>query len=642
MSDDADQLRALVSAMLSGTYKEEFYLWDVASLCRAKPEFARQLLALIDRYHRLGQMSAAQHKKIKDRIEQTVALRAAPLSKSRASDVPTQANTTSPLPTGDAAAQQRAPPAPPAPAAPAAPTAPAASAASAAPVGTAASARSPPSAASAAAAAPLSAGSAADAATDIDTSTNAHPDTDTQTVNAPTAAAVAALAATRPVSPFGRATRPAGSATPPAQMTAAEVMAAAQAMEAMEAALAASPSAAQRAPASAAAPIGPGTVLRERYELQALIGSGGMGSVYRALDRYRVSLGLPDGCVALKIVTAHPLGAASVLALGREFHNAQQLSHPSVVNVYEIDHEGDASFYTMELLDGERLSQLLDRIGGPLPPRYALAIMRDIGAAIAHAHARGVVHGDLKPHNIFVTYGGQVRVLDFGGLSHSPAEPWISDDTSTRRTSSYRTATPAYASCEQLDGHRAEPRDDIYAIACIAYELLTGNHPFDCTSSAQARVQRLRAARPAGLRAERWRALRQGLAWERAHRPDRIEPWLDQLGVADAAAHLPPTHQLTAGAPRGSGIGRAILAAMLLLALGCAVFGIEWHGGVDWRQVMTTVQSKWHSTWQQLRPPIAAPAIPSPATAAPAPPPSLPTGGTQRGAVRAPPRVAST
>ncbi|MGH8257542.1 MAG: hypothetical protein ACRET0_15170, partial [Steroidobacteraceae bacterium] len=67
MSDDADQLRALVSAMLSGTYKEEFYLWDVASLCRAKPEFARQLLALIDRYHRLGQMSAAQHKKIKDR-----------------------------------------------------------------------------------------------------------------------------------------------------------------------------------------------------------------------------------------------------------------------------------------------------------------------------------------------------------------------------------------------------------------------------------------------------------------------------------------------------------------------------------------------------------------------------------------------
>ncbi len=550
VSDDADQLRTLVSSMLSGTYKEDFYLWDVASLCRAKPEFARQLLALIDRYHRLGQMSAAQHQKVKDKIEQTVAAHAASPSGSRASeDARARAITTSPLPAANSAAAQAPSGTPSAPAetAPAARASRASRAASAAKAPAAVAGKSSPTAESATAAAAAASTHAADAVR-------------------------------------------------PEAMTAAELMAAAQRLEA--AALAAAPLPKQGTPL-----IAPGTVLRKRYELQTLLGSGGMGSVYSALDRYRFSLGLPDSCVALKIVTAQPQGAGGVLALGREFHNAQQLSHPNVVNVYEIDHEGDASFYTMELLEGERLSQLLDRIGGPLPVRYALAIIRDIGAAIAHAHSRGVVHADLKPHNIFITYGGQVRVLDFGGLSHSPPEPWISDSTSPRRTSSYRTATPAYASCEQLEGHRAETHDDIYAIACIAYELLTGRHPFDCASSTEARAQRLRPARPPALRAERWRALRQGLAWERAQRPDRIEPWLEQLGVAEAAAHLPPTHQLTAATPRRFAIGRAVVAAALLLGLGYVVFGIELHGGVDWHQALTTAQTRLQSTrdhWQSV------------------------------------------
>jgi hypothetical protein len=396
-------------------------------------------------------------------------------------------------------------------------------------------------------------------------------------------------------------------------MTAVELLAAAQRMDA--AALAAARSWAQGAPPTqTAAPgraqsaaqstpaIAPGTLLCNRYDLQALLGSGGMGSVYRALDRYRASLGLPDSCVALKIVTSQPLGAANALALVREFHNAQQLSHPNVINVYEIDHEGDASFYTMELLDGERLSQLLERTGGPLSAPYALSIIRDIGAAIAHAHSRGVVHGDLKPHNIFITYGGQVRVLDFGGLSHSPPEPWIADPDSPGRSRSYRTATPAYASYEQLQGRRAEPRDDIYAVACIAYELLTGRHPFDCKSSTEARAQHLRPSRPPRVSTECWRALRHGLAWERAQRPAQIEPWLEQLGVAAAAEQLPPTHQLTAAPPRRSGIAGAITAAVLLLALGAAVVAVELHGNVvDWRAGLTAASGRLQSTWHQWR-----------------------------------------
>ena len=508
LADEADQLRALVSAVLSGAYKEESYLWDVASLCRTKPEFARQLVVLIDRYHRLGQMPAEQHRKIREKIAQTLAPREPAAAKAAPPDAPRQppdATTTAPLPI--ALPAQGAVPVP-----------------------------------------------------------------------AP------ALASSAPALPSLVAT---AAATAAASGAAAQVAA----LEATEA---------------SNRTIAPGTVLRNRYELQALLGYGGMGSVYKALDRYRASLGLSDCCVALKIASTHSSHAGNVSSLGREFHNAQRLSHPNVVNVYEIDHEGATSFYTMELLEGERLSQLTERIGGPLPLPYALTIIRDIGAAIAHAHSRAVVHADLKPHNIFITYGGHVRVLDFGGLSLMPREPWIEELTPENSSTGgadgrYRTATPAYASCEQLEGQRADPRDDIYSLACIAYELLAGRLPFDGSSSLEARTQRLRPRRPPALSAHCWRALRRGLAFDREKRPARIEPWLEQLGVADAAECLPPSHQLTAIKLPHVWTQRVAVAAVLLLALGGAVaFSVEHPGAIDWRDGLADVQTTLQGAWQQL------------------------------------------
>jgi len=587
VSDDADQLRALVSAMLSGTYKEEFYLWDVASLCRAKPDFARQLLALIDRYHRLGQMPAAQHQKIKEKIEQTIASRAAPLSRTATTqngpaETRARATTTAPLPGSDPA-----PPVPTNDATPATDHSTAAAGAAAATAGTAAAA---------AGTAAATAGTAAAGATDASAA---------QAPDAPDAPTAAAMATAAPLPPA------------PDHPTAAQVM---DALQRMESAMAAPPRPSTLRPKPAPAPdvdtIGPGTMLCNRYELQSLLGSGGMGSVYRALDRYRASLGLPDDCVALKIITAQRPLAANALALVREFHNAQQLSHPNVINVYEIDHQGDASFYTMELLDGERLSQLLERIGGPLSRQHALSVLRDIGAAMTHAHSRSVAHGDLKPHNIFITYGGQVRVLDFGGLSHSPLEPWVRDPAFSRRSNSYRTATPAYASCEQLEGQRADPRDDIYAMACIAYELLAGRHPFDCKSSVEARAQRLRPARPPGMHSEHWRALRHALAWERAQRPAQIGRWLEQVGISTAAGQLPPTHQLTAAEPRRRRIGSAVTAAALLLALGGAVFAIGQRAHVDWHTAASTAGNRLQRTWTAWLSP-SDDGAPAPAAAAP-------------------------
>jgi serine/threonine protein kinase len=343
--------------------------------------------------------------------------------------------------------------------------------------------------------------------------------------------------------------------------------------------------------------IGIGTVLRDRYELLQLLGRGGMASVYKARDRYRTSLGVADCNVAIKIVQPHPSRPGSVDALGREFHNAQRLSHPNAVNVYDIDHEGDASFYSMEMLEGERLSHLIRQAGFQFPRRYAFAIIRDIGAAVAHAHSRGVVHADLKPHNIMITTDGHVRVLDFGSGIVRPGEPWISE---LSPGGDYRQATPAYASCEQLQGWCADPRDDIYALACLAYQLFAGKHPFDQRSSLVARGKRMRPRRPPAMRGDSWRALRRGLAWSREQRDMTMEKWLEQLGVADAAESLPPLARLRAAPPPRLWPRRAAAATLVLFSLGLAAIAFQRQAGVDWQQVVAGARSSWERIWQQL------------------------------------------
>ena len=513
-----DALRALVSSMLSGTYKEELYLWHMSELCRDEPESAPKLLGLIDRYYRLGRMPAEQYQKVKAKLEQAMGTR------------------------------------------------PAAEAANAAETAHAAETEN----------ADEDDIDSEDSVTRELTAARAHP--------TPQIRAVRSKAA--PASPKPAAAPDGAAVEPP--MAARAVPAA--------------PSEPPPAPPSAAAAplrIGIGTVLRDRYELLLLLGRGGMASVFKARDRYRTSLGVADCNVAIKIVQPHPSRPGSVDALGREFHNAQRLSHPNVVNVYDIDHEGDASFYSMEFLEGERLSQLLKRAGGRLPRRYALAIVRDIGAAIAHAHSRGVVHADLKPHNIMITRDGHVRVLDFGSGIVRPGEPWIAE---LSPGGDYRQATPAYASCEQLQGWCADPRDDIYALACLTYQLLAGKHPFDQRSALVARGRRMRPRRPAGMRGDHWRALRRGLAWSREQRNMTMEKWLEQLGVSEAADTLPPLARLAAAPPPRQWPQWVAAGVVVLISLGLAAFAIQRQAGVDWHQTLAQVQNSWSGAWQQLRP----------------------------------------
>jgi len=284
------------------------------------------------------------------------------------------------------------------------------------------------------------------------------------------------------------------------------------------------------APASSAAPVAPvgtQTILRDRYILHDEIGRGGAGIVYLAFDRNRAGLPHDQQYVALKVVRdEHARRPETLHALRREFHQAQSLSHPGIVNVFDFDHDGDTYFVTMELLDGEPLGQLMSAaLPQPLARETAYQILGELGDAIAYAHERDVLHLDLKPGNVMVLRQGHVRVLDFGLAQTFMAEPWISDMPIPA------AATPAYASCERLVGDLPDVRDDIFSFACLAYELLSGRHPFGRGSALEAREKGLKPRRIRGLSHRQWRLLKRALTFSREDRPGSMQELLEGLAL---------------------------------------------------------------------------------------------------------------
>jgi hypothetical protein len=223
------------------------------------------------------------------------------------------------------------------------------------------------------------------------------------------------------------------------------------------------PRKAEKPPPAANQALRPGAVLRDRYRITHILGQGGMGTVFEAIDDFRLEAPPTNRLLAVKVLHSAVTRRAELLTeLQREFQHAQLLSHPNIVRVYEFDRDGPQAFFTMELLHGELLSQILQaRKRVPLERPHALAVLRDVGAAIAHAHSRGVVHGDINPRNIFITTHGELRVLDFGA-SHtlSVAVPAPGDEAPPGGF-----ATPGYASCQVLEGERPDARDDLFALA---------------------------------------------------------------------------------------------------------------------------------------------------------------------------------
>src|SRR6185312_5341032 len=212
--------------------------------------------------------------------------------------------------------------------------------------------------------------------------------------------------------------------------------------------------------------------------------------------------------------------------------------HRNIVNLFELDRDGDVEFFTMEFLDGELLSDVTARLH-PLPMSrpQAWAIIREIGSGLEHAHTRGVIHADLKPHNIMITRSGEVRILGFGA-SGTSAKQLLEDRSGPRQAPS--APTPAYASCELLEGRPADPRDDIYALACLSYELLAGAHPFQRRRSTEARDLAIVPDRPPHLSRRQWQALATGLYWHSAGRSISVRAWLKKLNTDRLAAEQLP------------------------------------------------------------------------------------------------------
>jgi hypothetical protein len=269
----------------------------------------------------------------------------------------------------------------------------------------------------------------------------------------------------------------------------------------------------------------------------------------------------------------------SIARLQREFRQTQSVAHPGVVRFFDLDCDRGTWFIVMELLEGESLAARLRRAApAGLPRKRALALVTGIADALAHAHSRGVVHGDVKPANVLITESGEPRLIDFGVApgGQGSLEPVA--------------ATRAYASAEVQGGESAEARDDVFSFACVACETLSGEHPFGRGGAKSDRGPGILPRRPEGLDDATWQVLVRALSGSRALRPDMGEMArafrdADEPGDAarTAAAVLPATPVTlpvaapappSGPAPAAAGsrlVAGALAAAGLALVLGILI-----------------------------------------------------------------------
>jgi hypothetical protein len=207
--------------------------------------------------------------------------------------------------------------------------------------------------------------------------------------------------------------------------------------------------------------LGPGG----RYQVRRLLGKGGMGEVYEALDQ---SL---DRVVALKKLPAHLAGDAQFIQrFTQEAKSLAKLSHPGIVQVYDILRDGQGVYMALEYVPGGDLVTLLER-EGRLAPVRAAELAEKIADGLAFAHREGIVHRDMKPHNILLTAAGEPKLTDFG-LAKSAGAAQITVDGAIM-------GSPAYMSPEQAQGKSADARSDVYSFGIMLFQMVSGRLPFE-------------------------------------------------------------------------------------------------------------------------------------------------------------------
>ena len=276
-----------------------------------------------------------------------------------------------------------------------------------------------------------------------------------------------------------------------------------------------------------AAEFGEGYALRGRYLLQTMIGGGAMGEVWKAKDLLGEQARDRNPYVAIKVLASdfadHP---QAFVAMHREASRTQHLAHPNIVTVHNFDRDdrGGRIFIAMELLSGRPLDRVVrDTQGCGLKPEEAWPIICGLAEGLAYAHRKNIVHSDFKPANVFLTEERVPKVLDFGiaraarrADSHGSAHSSEDDDDSG--VSGY---TATYAAPEVFEDAPPHTADDVFALGAVAYELLTGRHPFARKPANEARDAGLRPQPIRGITRRQWRAIERALAFKRSDRwPD--------------------------------------------------------------------------------------------------------------------------
>jgi eukaryotic-like serine/threonine-protein kinase len=314
-----------------------------------------------------------------------------------------------------------------------------------------------------------------------------------------------------------------------------------------------------------------GDVVADRYELEELVGSGGMSSVYRARDR------LLERNVALKILhDTHEADQRTVERFRREARQVAQLSHPNVVTVIDRGEDRGRQFIVFEYMDGDTLKDVVLR-EGPLPVRRALELAIEVGKGLAFAHQHGLVHRDVKPQNVLLNGDGRAKVTDFG----------IARSLDVRGVTQTGTVlgTSAYVAPEQASGRPVHAYTDVYSLGVVLFELLTGDVPYEGESFVAVAMRHLHDPVPSVLERRPDAPLRVAGAVERALAKDpgerfgtmdefvaELEACLAQLGSepSDHPTMIQPARVLRESRRRPARARRSAWPA-LLLAVGLAL-----------------------------------------------------------------------
>ena len=305
-----------------------------------------------------------------------------------------------------------------------------------------------------------------------------------------------------------------------------------------------------------------------RYELEQLIGSGGMAAVYRGFDRRL------ERRVAVKILHASLVGDREVVErFRREAQTVARLSHPNVVSVIDRGEVAGRPYLVFEYVEGETLDQLLRR-GPRLSIRRALTLAIEVGRGLAFAHSRGVIHRDVKPQNVLVGKGG-AKVTDFG-VAHAFG---IDEVTLTGGA----VGTSSYIAPEQVEAGSPDARSDVYSLGVVLFELLTGAAPYSGASFAEIALQHLNApvpslrARCPGASPRLAAAVERALAKDRERRFPSMEAFVAELAACLAEEEgdtetfdALPASVLSGRRRRRRAIGATLALAAILAAGGAA------------------------------------------------------------------------